>query len=54
MDYSEVTLRYPWTSAIDIWTVGCLVFEILTNLHLFGQDARNYSHELHLQYMVEV
>jgi hypothetical protein len=21
----EVTLKYPWTSAIDIWTVGCLV-----------------------------
>ena len=21
----EVTLRYPWTSTIDIWTVGCLV-----------------------------
>ncbi|EDR00438.1 uncharacterized protein LACBIDRAFT_314401 [Laccaria bicolor S238N-H82] len=50
----EVTLRYPWTSAIDIWTVGCLVFELLTNLPLFGQDVHNYSHELHLQYMVEV
>jgi hypothetical protein len=21
----EVTLKYPWTSAIDIWTIGCLV-----------------------------
>jgi serine/threonine-protein kinase SRPK3 len=21
----EVTLKYPWTPAIDIWTVGCLV-----------------------------
>jgi serine/threonine-protein kinase SRPK3 len=21
----EVTLKYPWTSAVDIWTVGCMV-----------------------------
>ncbi|EDQ99862.1 uncharacterized protein LACBIDRAFT_315201 [Laccaria bicolor S238N-H82] len=50
----EVTPRYPWTSAIDIWTVGCLLFELLTNWHLLGQDdAHNYSHELHLQHMVE-
>ncbi|KAF8344585.1 kinase-like domain-containing protein, partial [Amanita rubescens] len=49
----EVTLRYPWTSAIDIWTVGCLLFELLTEQQLFYQDANNYSHELHLQYIVE-
>ncbi|EDR03874.1 uncharacterized protein LACBIDRAFT_331109 [Laccaria bicolor S238N-H82] len=29
------------------------LFELLTNLSLFGQDVHNYSHELHLQYIVE-
>lgn len=48
----EVTLRYPWTSTIDIWTVGCLLFELLTERALFDQDT-DYSHELHLQYIVE-
>lgn len=50
----EVTLRYPWTSAIDIWTVGCLVFELLTSRILLYQDHDNYSHERHLQNIIEV
>jgi len=49
----EVTLKYPWTSAIDIWTVGCLLFELLTECQLFDQDTRNYSDNLHLRYIVE-
>jgi len=49
----EVTLKYPWTSAIDIWTVGCLLFELLTENQLFDQDPENYSHDLHLQYIME-
>ncbi|KXN80718.1 Protein kinase dsk1, partial [Leucoagaricus sp. SymC.cos] len=48
----EVTLKYPWTSAIDIWTVGCLLFQLLTEYHLFGQE-HEYSHELHLQHIEE-
>ncbi|KAJ3569389.1 hypothetical protein NP233_g5080 [Leucocoprinus birnbaumii] len=52
----EVTLQYPWTSTIDIWTVGCLVFELLTERYLFNQDDtgdNDYSHELHLQHIEE-
>lgn len=65
----EVTLKYPWTSAIDVWTVGCLVrfgasiallilkvsqlFELLSERQLFDQATENYSKELHLQYIVE-
>ncbi|EKM77126.1 hypothetical protein AGABI1DRAFT_122191 [Agaricus bisporus var. burnettii JB137-S8] len=48
----EVTLRYAWTSAIDIWTVGCLLFQLLTEHHLFGQED-GYSHKLHLQLIEE-
>ncbi|KXN81041.1 Serine/threonine-protein kinase SRPK [Leucoagaricus sp. SymC.cos] len=48
----EVTLKYPWTSAIDIWTVGCLLFQLLTEHRLFGQE-HEYSHELHLQHIEE-
>ncbi|KDR79389.1 hypothetical protein GALMADRAFT_62926 [Galerina marginata CBS 339.88] len=49
----EVTLRYPWSSAIDIWTVGCLLFELLTERQICNQDTENYSHDLHLQYIEE-
>ncbi|KIJ92047.1 hypothetical protein K443DRAFT_459647 [Laccaria amethystina LaAM-08-1] len=49
----EITLRYPWTFTIDIWTVGCLLFELLTERQLAEQDYANYSHELHLQHIVE-
>ncbi|KAJ3563528.1 hypothetical protein NP233_g8883 [Leucocoprinus birnbaumii] len=52
----EVTLKYPWTSAIDIWTVGCLLFELLTEQHLFHQGYKGeteYSHKLHLQHIEE-
>ncbi|KAF9785473.1 kinase-like domain-containing protein [Thelephora terrestris] len=49
----EVTLKYPWTSAIDIWTVGCLLFELLTEYHLFGQESGSYSNDLHLRLIVE-
>ncbi|KAI6027143.1 kinase-like domain-containing protein [Pisolithus marmoratus] len=47
----EVILGYPWSSSVDIWTVGCLLFEIITDFHLFGQDT--YSVDFHLQNMVE-
>ncbi|KXN83472.1 Serine/threonine-protein kinase SRPK [Leucoagaricus sp. SymC.cos] len=49
----EVTLRYPWISAIDIWTVGCVLFQLLTEQNLFGQDPGKYTHELHLQRIEE-
>ncbi|KXN85126.1 Serine/threonine-protein kinase SRPK [Leucoagaricus sp. SymC.cos] len=42
----EVTLKYPWTSAIDIWTVGCLLFQLLTEHHLFGQNLEDFFQHL--------
>ncbi|KIJ92132.1 hypothetical protein K443DRAFT_60414, partial [Laccaria amethystina LaAM-08-1] len=45
----EITLRYLWTSTIDIWTL----FELLTERQLAEQDPDNYLHELHLKYTVE-
>ncbi|XP_006463037.1 hypothetical protein AGABI2DRAFT_119847 [Agaricus bisporus var. bisporus H97] len=48
----EVTLKYAWTSAVDIWSVGCLLFQLLTEHHLFGQESE-YSHEAHLQLIEE-
>ncbi|KAI6140207.1 kinase-like domain-containing protein [Pisolithus tinctorius] len=47
----EVILGHPWSSSIDIWTIGCLLFEIITDFHLFGQST--YSAYFHLQNMVE-
>lgn len=41
----EVILGYHWGTPIDIWSVGCLLFEIITDRHLFGQSACSpYSH----------
>ncbi|KIM91302.1 hypothetical protein PILCRDRAFT_520 [Piloderma croceum F 1598] len=48
----EVTLGYTWSTPVDIWSVGCLVFELVTNSHLFGQPGP-YSASVHLQSMVE-
>jgi len=48
----EVTLGYPWSTPVDIWSVRCLVFELVTNFHLFGQLGP-YSATVHLQNMVE-
>ncbi|KAJ3572328.1 hypothetical protein NP233_g3166 [Leucocoprinus birnbaumii] len=48
----EVILKYPWTSAIDIWSVGCLLFQLLTEHHLFGQEGE-HTRELHLQNIEE-
>jgi len=48
----EVTLGYTWSTPVDIWSVGCLVFELVTNFHLFGQPGA-YSASVHLQSMVE-
>jgi len=49
----EVILRHPWSSSLDIWGVGCLVFELVTGHDLFKQEGA-YSRDIHLTHMVEL
>ncbi|KAJ7928910.1 kinase-like domain-containing protein [Mycena leptocephala] len=50
----EVILRSVWSPAMDIWSVGCLLFTFLTDAHIFTQNTRPFSPALHLQKMEEV
>jgi len=50
----EMILGYPWSTPIDIWVVGLLFWELVSNYLLFGQEEETYSSLLHLQHMAEV
>lgn len=42
----EAIVGYKWGCAVDIWSVGCLVFELLTGDVLFSpQSGKSYSKE---------
>ncbi|KAG5649136.1 hypothetical protein H0H81_006020, partial [Sphagnurus paluster] len=46
----DVVLGYPWSSPIDIWSLGCVVFELMTGRNLFEAE----HDESHLRCMVEL
>lgn len=55
----EAVLGLPrYTTAIDVWSVACLVFELLTGQYLFDIPLTTFDHcsrdELHLAQAVEV
>ncbi|KAJ7109950.1 kinase-like domain-containing protein [Mycena epipterygia] len=50
----EVTLACAWTCAMDVWSVGCLVFCLLTGHSLFHQQDGGYSPHVHLQDIVDL
>lgn len=52
----EIYLRIPWGSAIDIWSMGCLSFELVSNRWLFIPSAseRWSRDDDHLAQMIEV
>ncbi|KAI0517286.1 serine threonine protein kinase, CMGC group [Xylaria bambusicola] len=50
----EVILEVPWTSKIDIWNVGCMVWDLFEGGHLFtGHDPElaTYRSRAHLAEM---
>lgn len=46
----EVVLRIPYTTKVDMWSLGCIIVELLTGEPLF---PANNEQEL-LEYMMEV
>ncbi|KAK4231101.1 kinase-like domain-containing protein [Podospora fimiseda] len=51
----EVILEAPWTTNVDIWNVGCMIWHIFEGEHLFrGQDPEHsaYRSRAHLAEMV--
>jgi len=52
----EVILGYPWSAPVDIWTVGCLIFEFLTGADfMHSQESSAFSaEEDHLARMIEI
>ena len=51
----EVCLKAPWSYSIDIWNVGCLIWDLFENKHMFfGKDPKEekYMTRAHLSEMV--
>ncbi|KAK3987686.1 Serine/threonine-protein kinase, partial [Cladorrhinum sp. PSN332] len=51
----EVILEAPWTTSVDIWNVGCMIWHIFEGEHLFsGHDPEHaaYRSRAHLAEMV--
>ncbi|KAI0779412.1 hypothetical protein C8Q74DRAFT_689551 [Fomes fomentarius] len=43
----EALLWLDLTPAIDIWAVGCMIFQLITNQPLFRPDAARNPHRIH-------
>ncbi|TDL24708.1 kinase-like protein [Rickenella mellea] len=52
----EVILGYDWSTPIDIWSVGCLVFEFLTGAALFRlyESESVTLSDVHLERVIEL
>jgi serine/threonine-protein kinase SRPK3 len=51
----EITLGHPWSTPVDIWSVGCLVFEYLLGTALFQlyeSDSVTFG-DVHLRRIIE-
>ncbi|KAF1949849.1 kinase-like protein [Byssothecium circinans] len=51
----EVILDIPWTYSVDIWNVGCVIWDLFEGEHLFtGQDPEHetYRGRAHLAEMI--
>ncbi|WAQ86144.1 hypothetical protein PtA15_6A774 [Puccinia triticina] len=49
----EVIIEAPWDHRVDIWSLGCLIFELLAGSHLFHTTA-DYNRDYHLNQIVDL
>ena len=49
----EVIMALPYNQAVDIWSLGCITFELLTGWQLFDFDTRGLNTDIHMLYMIE-
>jgi len=45
----EVIMGQPWSAASDIWSLGCILYEMYTGTYLFNPDLNGNSNENVLQ-----
>ncbi|KAG6898854.1 hypothetical protein C0993_003519 [Termitomyces sp. T159_Od127] len=54
----EVILGVPWTYEIDIWNVGCVIWDLFEEVHLFHGFDEEYNYEYryraHLSEMISL
>lgn len=49
----EVILDYPYTYSADIWSVGCVAYELLTGYALFTPDEKVLNKDIQHLYLME-
>lgn len=47
----EVILEHEWTHACDLWSIGCIMFELLTGVTMF-QTHSNFEHLCMMQHIL--
>jgi serine/threonine-protein kinase SRPK3 len=49
----EIILNCPYNKTIDIWSVGCIIYELLTGDLLFDPDSKLVNKDKHHLYWME-
>ena len=47
----EVILEHDWSYACDLWSIGCIMFELLTGVTMF-QTHSNFEHLCMMQHIL--
>jgi len=51
----EVIMRYPYNEKADVWSIGCITYELLTGKVLFSpQKTKNFSRDRHHIYDIQM
>jgi hypothetical protein len=41
----EVLIGVPWTMKTDIWALGCVIFNVMSDRFMFSGKATRYHHD---------
>jgi serine/threonine protein kinase len=48
----EILMETDWSHSVDIWSIGCLAWDLLGNGHLVGKYEEDYWANAHMEEMV--